>query len=270
VRKFKFQKFSPTTKEVRNFKHFSVDDFRSDLLQVPWDMIFTLYNPNACWILCKSFVDEILNKHAPLCNKRIRSRQSRWITPVIKQLMDYRDFHKKAIKFNSRYHWSKYQNLRNKVNIEMKLGKSHFYQCEFQNCSRSSDLRKTWSLINYLIGKNNKSKINEIIVNNNTISDPNVIAESFNDYFVNIGPKLASEASIEFHDEGLPNNCSRPGSISNSPFCFFEISIANVSMTLRNLKANKSTGLDKIPTKILKLASDIIASSGLLWDLNSP
>jgi hypothetical protein len=94
--------------------------------------------------------------------------------------------------------------------------------------------------------------INEIIVNNNTISDPKVIAESFNDYFVNIGPKLASEASREFHDEGLPNNCSRPGSISKSPFCYFEISIENVSMTLRNLKDNKSTGLDKIPAKILK------------------
>jgi hypothetical protein len=32
-------------------------------------------------------------------------------------------------------------------------------------------------------------------------------------------------------------------------------------MTLRNLKDNKSTGLDKIPAKILKLASDIIAPS---------
>jgi hypothetical protein len=32
-------------------------------------------------------------------------------------------------------------------------------------------------------------------------------------------------------------------------------------MTLRNLKANKYTGLDKIPVKILKLASDIIAPS---------
>jgi hypothetical protein len=100
----------------------------------------------------------------------------------------------------------------------MKLSKSHFYQCEFQNCSRSSDLKKTWSLINSLIGKNNKSNINEIIVNSNTISDPKIIAESFNDYFVNIGPKLAFEA-------------------------------------------NKSTGLDKIPAKILKLASDIIAPS---------
>ena len=32
-------------------------------------------------------------------------------------------------------------------------------------------------------------------------------------------------------------------------------------MTLRNLKVNKSTGLDRIPARILKLASDIIAPS---------
>ena len=127
-----------------------------------------------------------------------------------------RDFHKKkAIKFNSRYHWSKYQNLRNRVNIKMKLAKSHFYQCEFQNCCRSSDLKKTWALINSLSGKKNKSShIDEIVVNNNTISDPTAIAESFNDYFVNIGPKLPSEASREFQEEGLPNNCSRSFSIT--------------------------------------------------------
>ena len=226
-------------------------------------MIFALCDPNACWMLWKSFFDEILNKHAPLYNKRIRSRQSRWINPAIKQLMRDRDFYKKkAIKFNPRYHWSKYQNLRNRVNLEMKLAKSHFYQCEFQNCCRSSDLKKTWALINSLSGKKNKSSdINEILVNNNTISDPTAIAESFNDYFVNIGPKLASEASREFEEEGLPNNCRRSFSITNSSFCFLEISIENVSMTLRNLQINKSTGLDKIPAKILKLASDIIAPS---------
>ena len=226
-------------------------------------MIFAIRDPNACWMLWKSFFDEILNKHAPLYNKRIRSRQSRWITPAIKQLMRDRDFHKKkAIKFNSRYHWSKYQNLRNRVNIEIKLAKSHFYQCEFQNCCRSSDLKKTWALINSLSGKKNKSShINEIVVNNNTISDPTAIAEFFNDYFVNIGPKLPSEASRKFEEEGLPNNCSRSFSITDSSFCFLEISIENVSMTLRNLQANKSTGLDKIPAKILKLASGIIAPS---------
>ena len=82
VRKYKLQKFSPTTK-VRNFKHFSVDEFA-----------VTYYTSSLGYDI--SFFDEILNKHArPLCNKRVRSRQSRWITPAIKQLMRNRDFHKK-------------------------------------------------------------------------------------------------------------------------------------------------------------------------------
>ena len=79
------------------------------------------------------------------------------------------------------------------------------------------------------------------MLNNNTISDPTAIAESFNDYFVNIGPKLAFEASREFQEEGLPNNCSHSFTITTSSFCFLEISIENVSMT--------------------KLESDIIAPS---------
>ena len=136
-------------------------------------MIFALRDPNACWILWKSFFDEILSKHAPLYNERFRSRQSRWITPAIKQLMRDRDFHKKKLLNLIRdiiganiTNIEQIYNLRNRVNIEMKLAKSHFYQCEFQNCCRSSDLKKTWALINSLFGKKNKSShINEIVVN---------------------------------------------------------------------------------------------------------
>ena len=35
----------------------------------------------------------------------------------------------------------------------------------------------------------------------------------------------------------------------------------NVALTLKNLKVTKSTGLDKIPAKVLKIASSIIAPS---------
>ena len=35
----------------------------------------------------------------------------------------------------------------------------------------------------------------------------------------------------------------------------------NVAITLKNLKVSKSTGLDKIPAKVLKIASSIIAPS---------
>ena len=88
------------------------------------------------------------------------------------------------------------------------------------------------------------------------------IAEFFNEYFVNIGPRLASEASKEFSDDELTNNNYQPDIQKNSTaFYFSQIRVENVALTLRNLKSNKSTGLDKIPAKILRLSSDIIAPS---------
>ena len=122
--------------------------------------------------------------------------------------------------------------------------------------------KKTWSLINPLTGKNKKTSINEILIDSyNTISDPKIIAEFFNEYFVNIGPRLASEASKEFSDDELTNNNNQPDIQKNSTFYFSQISVESVALTLRNLKSNKSTGLDKIPAKILKLSSDIITPS---------
>ena len=59
----------------------------------------------------------------PFSNKRIGARHYRSIIPAIRQLIHNRDFLKKAIGFNSIYHWSKYQNVRNRGNIAMKLAK---------------------------------------------------------------------------------------------------------------------------------------------------
>ena len=88
----------------------------------------------------------------------------------------------------------------------MKVAKSRFHQCKFQNHSRSSDLNKTWSQFDSFIGKNNKSSnVNESIINNGGLFPPIVIAKSFNGYFVNIPFKLASEASEELHNESLPS-----------------------------------------------------------------
>jgi hypothetical protein len=167
VRKFKLPRSSPTIKKVRDFKHFSIAEFRADLLQAPWDMVFSFDDPNTCWILWKSFFHETLNKHEPLRKKRVRSNPIPWITPAVKQTMRNKNFPKmRAISWKSSYHWQIYQKLRNKANRKMKLSKSQFYHSEIQHCTRSGNLKKTWSLINSLTGKNKKStRIIEILVN---------------------------------------------------------------------------------------------------------
>ena len=86
------------------------------------------------------------------------------------------------------------------------------------------------------------------------------MAECFNDYFVNIGAKLAAEISNEPVDQETYNYSNiRP--MIDSSFVFQYINVDNVKSSLMNLKMNKSTGLDKIPAKMLKLSADIISPS---------
>ena len=127
VRKFELPKSRPSIKEVRDFKYFSDSEFRADLLQVPWDTI-CYDDPNTCWIVWKSFFNEILNKHAPMRQRRFKAKSVPWITPAIKQLMRNRDYHKKkAIRYNSSTHWDKYKSIRNRVNNQMRKSKTDFY-----------------------------------------------------------------------------------------------------------------------------------------------
>ena len=72
-----------------------------------------------------------LNKHAPICQKRIKANSVPWISPAIKQQMRSRDYHKKkAIKFNSSTHWAVYKTLKNRVNNKMRKSKIDFYHKE--------------------------------------------------------------------------------------------------------------------------------------------
>ena len=71
---------------------------------------------------------------------------------------------------------------------------------------------------------------------------------------------MASEVNHELSEEEM-NNGYIPNSQINTEFQFHQINVENVALALMNLKTNKSTDLDKIPAKVLKLTADIIAPS---------
>ena len=109
--------------------------------------------------------------------------------------------------------------------------------------------------------ENNKTNdLSELSVNDNLLSDPKSMTEGLNDYFVNIGTPLAAE-----YEEQSCNIAQTTSDNINSFLCaqfkFLPIHVDNVASTLSGVKANKTTGLDKIPPKILKLSSSIVAPS---------
>ena len=93
-----------------------------------------------------------------------------------------------------------------------------------------------------LIGKgklDNNSLPKHLILNNRNIFDQKIIANSFNEYFVNVGPKLASDIlqsqrSFEMYLKG-----------SDSSFEELPLSDEEIKTTSFFLKGGKSPGLVK-------------------------
>ena len=144
-------------REVRNLKHFREADFISDLQNMPWHEIESTKDPNLAWKKWESSFNEVLNRHAPLIHKRVRSSSLPWLNSSIKRQMYTRDYHKKQfVKHRSQYHWKHYQAARNKVTIEMRKSKSNYFQQKIKDCEKI-DPKATWKLINSLVGKSHKS-----------------------------------------------------------------------------------------------------------------
>ena len=90
-------------------------------------------------------------------------------------------------------------------------------------------------------------------LSNGTTSDPTTIANAFNNYFVNIGPTLASNIP----DQGLQYRLYMP---SRNEFSMFltPVSVLEVSKIIGNFK-DGSPGKDGVTSKSLKCISDHIA-----------
>ena len=84
-----------------------------------------------------------------------------------------------------------YKNLFEKIKVKSK--KLHYQRLLSENSNVS---KKTWDIIKELIGKSkltNKSNLPKISVDENSISKKIEIAREFNNFFVNIGPNLATK-----------------------------------------------------------------------------
>ena len=87
------------------------------------------------------------------------------------------------------------------MNHLIRIAKKSYYSKRFSQAQ--NDIKSTWNTINELLGKSKSSDalprsfLNE---NNDEVSDPKLIANNFNDFFVNVGPNLAKKFSWETDD----------------------------------------------------------------------
>lgn len=244
----------------RDYTNFNENKFIEDCQAINWkEIISTAHDPNCIFDSFYYKLSDLIDAHIPikrLSKRELRVKTKPWITPAIKTAIQKKnELYKKYLKTKSPYYYTKFKYYRNKINHLLKISKKTYYN-EYFSQSHGNP-KRLWTGIKRII--NNKSKTNRIPTkltnNNNNITDPKEIADTFNNYFANIGENLAraipstTQSAAQF---------LKPNSYYDS-FFLFPTTSSEIEAEITKLNPSKASGPFSIPTKILQLVKHIIS-----------
>ena len=119
-----------------------------------------------------------------------------------------------------------------------------------------NDIKSTWNTINELLGRE-KSKTRLSVsfsIKNEEVCDSNLIANDFNDYFVNISPNLAKK--FNRNSDGFFKFLTE--SYIDSMF-LYDTSHDEVHKVIDKMASQTSCGIDEISSRVIKRVAPYIS-----------
>ena len=119
-------------------------------------------------------------------------------------------------------------------------------------------MKETWKTLNNVLGRNKLIKLPDFFKDSdgNKITDSKKIANNFNEFFTNIGTKLANKISSPDSNYVSPLKSKNQ---QNSIFLKNPTNPDKIMKITKNLKTSNSSGIDNISTKLLKMIINEIA-----------
>ena len=156
-------------------------------------------DPNANYNVLHNHLVKLKDKHMPFklvkFNKH-RHKGSKWITAGIIKSIRYKDNLYRTVQQTDRSS-AAYETLKQSLRTYNALLKRAIREAKITYYNdileqNKTDMRKMWTAINDIICKTKSKKvgIKAIATEGKLIKNPKIIAEKFNEFFVNIGPSL--------------------------------------------------------------------------------
>ena len=175
-----------------------------------------------------------------------------WLTEGMKtSIKNKNKMYRKCKRTNSPELEQKYKKHRNHLNnILLKTERDHYASLIEEN---KSNLKKSWRILKEIISKKqNSGTSSRFLVNNKFITDKKEISNSFNSFFINIGPSLAGK---------IPSVDKAPSSFMKNRIIdsiyLTEVIDEEIKNIIRNLN-DGSAGWDSISCTVIKSTSDTI------------
>ena len=240
----------------RDINLFTLSLFKEKLLEVGWGFLKTIQDPNEAY---KSFLLVFGNLYEiafPKIKIKVNSKNqlSPWITRgIIKSSKRKQKLYEKFLKNRNSANKENYKTFTRLFESIKQKSKKNYYHNILN--TYKNDMKRTWATMKEIIGSKRSSGASfpkRLVVNNFEIFDQMTTAENFNNFFSEIGPKLASKIpdSIISFEHFLQGDYQI---LEEKPVTDDELNEA-----IKTLKSKKSSGYDEISSDVIKHISPLI------------
>ena len=192
----------------------TVDNLKDYLNKENWTPVYQSDDVNKAYNEFTNILLKCLDKCCPEIkievNQSPKNKSKPWFTKTLKNACKKKNaLYKKFLKSKNSIDETKYKTYKNKLTTILRNCEKSYYERLFE--STKGDVKKTWGIINDLIKPKTKNgdQFKDLISGNKTETD---VANEFNHFFTNIGPKLAdtidstSKTYDKFMRESVRNN----------------------------------------------------------------
>jgi len=171
--------------------------FSEALDKVNWNNLKKFNDPNELYNEFLKTFTHLYDKHFPLkkvSKAHLNRSDNPWISNgIVKSIKNKHRLYKKFLSKPTQTNESKYKIYRNKLNHTIRIAKKLYFHKKLT--SDQGNTKETWRTLNELLNRKNNTHSfpSKFVVDQKELTDPSDIANNFNDFFVNIGPKLAEK-----------------------------------------------------------------------------
>lgn len=260
----KLKKNGHNTIVYRSYKHFIKESFCHDLNSAMFHNVNNHSDPTQALDTFYSTLMPIIDKHAPLRRKRVKSAVlPGWLTPEIQEAQKQRDLLKSNLKH---LHKENINILPNPIRLEKELEREKI----------SKEYRKQRNKVTSLVRSAQKSYFTKMISNNKdtasiwkginnitqnshskTCTQYPLSPHSFNDHFIHLGDSALKDNNTCTDDYNFPaalvNFCNNRLS-NKSSFEIPLLGVHEVGKFITEMKNKKTMGPDRISASLLKVS----------------
>ena len=247
----------PVANKVRLINDQNKKKFYNILKNQTWEDVLSNVDPKSAFSNFFNTLDRCFEESFPEKLVKFSKKSKQNLPWMTKSLLISRNnkqkLYRKKLQKSTPENINKFKEFNRVYTQVARLSRQLYYDKKFQEYR--TDCKKTWQTINGILGrkKSFSSIPNEFISNDKKLSGSLEIANGFNDFFADIGPKLAKK--IPKAKKHFSNFLTEP---TKEHFVFGKVTPIIIDKALDKLKSKNSSGIDKISSKLLKYIVDAI------------